>query len=144
MIIEGACVQSLFTMRKSNFIWLFAILALINVLIIQCTSFEQEVEIELTEVQNSPNGEHPHDDYKQDGDVPPRPTDFRATITGHKLTVKSGKHNAQVIVYDNTGAQMLNRQFIGKTILRIPSSGSYSLEIRSSSLTLVGRFNTRQ
>ncbi len=77
----------------------------------------------------------------QDGDVPPRPNDFRATITGRTLEITSGTHDARVIVRNSSNVQILDRQFVGGTVEQLPTPGAYSLEIQSGTLTLVGMFD---
>ena len=69
------------------------------------------------------------------------PPHFRATITGSTLEITSGTHSAQLIVRDDLGEEVLTRQFVGGTIEQISVPGSYSLEIQSGSLTLIGQFD---
>lgn len=129
-------------MKKSNFLWLFVSLFLLAVPAVQISAADNEVEIELMEVSGFLPGDNPLDDHQQDGDVPPRPNDFSATISGSTLTITSGTHSANVIVRNSSGAQVLNRQFVGGTMEQL-SAGSYSLEIQSGSLTLVGVFDAQ-
>ena len=106
----------------------------------QTSAADDEMEIELLELSNFLPGDNPFDDHMQDGDVPPRPNDFRATITGRTLEITSGPHDARVIVRNSSNMQVLDRQFVGGTIEQLPATGNYSLEIQSGSLTLVGVF----
>ena len=101
------------------------------------------MEIELLEVPGFLPGDNPLDgpDVGGGGDVPPRPLDFRATITGRILEITSGPHDARVIVRNSGNMQVLDRQFVGGTVEQLPTPGAYSLEIQSGTLTLVGMFD---
>ena len=103
---------------------------------------DNEIEIELMEVSGFLPGENPLDGSDQGGggNTPPRPLDFRATITGRTLEITSGTHDARVIVRNSSNMQVLDRQFVGGTVEQLPAAGNYSLEIQSGSLTLVGVF----
>lgn len=127
-------------MRTKKFFWLVISLFLLVTPALQMSALATEVEIELLEVSSILPGDSPLDSPVQGGDVPPQPNDFSATITGGTLAISSGTHSAQVIVRNSAGAQVLNRQFVGGTVEQIASPGSYSLEIQSGSLTLVGFF----
>lgn len=127
-------------MKKRNFLWLFASLFLLAVPAVHVSAFDTEVEIELMEVSMNLPGDDPMDNPINGEDTPPQPTDFRATITGRTLAITSGVHSAQVIVRDELGTPILNRQFVGGTMEQLSTSGNYSLEINSGSLTLVGVF----
>ena len=59
------------------------------------------------------------------------------------LEITSGTHNAQLIVFDDLGTPVINRQFVGGTIEQISVPGNYALEIQSGSLTLVGAFEVQ-
>jgi len=122
----------------------FLSLFLLTFPILQISAFADEVEIELMEVSGFLPGDNPFDnpDDGGGGTTPPRPTDFRATISGSTLAITSGTHSAQLIVRDNTGTPVLNRQFVGGTVEQL-SAGSYSLEIQSGNLTLVGMFDAQ-
>lgn len=128
-------------MKTKNLLWLFVSLFLLTVPVVQ-TFADDEVEIELLEVSGFLPGDNPLDDSHQDGNEPPHPNEFRATIAGSTLAITSGTHSAQLIVRDNTGTPVLNRQFVGGTVEQL-SAGSYSLEIQSGSLTLVGMFDAQ-
>ena len=129
-------------MKTKNILWLFVSLFLLTAPVVQLSVFADEVEIELFEVSGFLPGDNPLDDpiHGGGGDTPPQPTDFRATITGSTLAITSGTHSAQLIVRNSAGTQVLNRQLVGGTVEQIASPGSYSLEIQSGSLTLVGFF----
>lgn len=130
-------------MKTKTMLWLFVSLFLLTAPTMQTYAFGDEVEIVLLEVSGFLPGDNPLDDHQQDGDVPPRPTDFSATINGQTLAVTSGTHSAQLIVFDELGEEVLTRQFVGGTIELMPAPGSYSLEIQSGSLTLVGAFEVQ-
>lgn len=129
-------------MKAKNILWLFVSLFLLTAPVVQLSAFADEVEIELFEVSGFLPGDNPLDDpiHGGGGDTPPQPNEFRATITGHTLSITSGTYSAQVIVRDELGTPVLNRQFVGGTIEQLSTSGNYSLEINSGSLTLVGMF----
>lgn len=132
-------------MKTKNILWLFVSLFLLTAPVVQLSAFADEVEIELFEVSGFLPGDNPLDDpiHGGGGDTPPQPNEFRATITGHTLSITSGTYSAQVIVRDELGTPVLNRQFVGGTIEQLSSSGNYSLEINSGSLTLVGLFEAQ-
>lgn len=132
-------------MKAKNILWLFVSLFLLTAPVVQLSAFADEVEIELLEVSGFLPGDNPLDDpiHGGGGDTPPQPGDFRATIAGHTLSITSGTYSAQVIVRDELGTPVLNRQFVGGTIEQLSTSGNYSLEINSGSLTLVGVFEAQ-
>ncbi|MBR4520943.1 MAG: hypothetical protein IKO63_05960 [Paludibacteraceae bacterium] len=130
-------------MKKQLFVWLFASLFLLAVPAAQTFASDDEVEITLLEVSGFLPGDDPFSTPDQEGDTPPRPNDFRATITGSTLEISSGMHDARVIVRNSSNVQVLDRQFVGGTIEQLPLAGLYSLEIQSGSLTLVGAFEAQ-
>ena len=132
-------------MKAKNILWLFVSLFLLTTPVVQLSAFADEVEIELFEVSGFLPGDNPLDDPEHGGGgtTPPQPGDFRATIAGHTLSITSGTYSAQVIVRDELGTPVLNRQFVGGTIEQLSTSGNYSLEINSGSLTLVGVFEAQ-
>ena len=132
-------------MKTKNILWLFVSLFLLTAPVVQLSAFADEVEIELFEVSGFLQGDNPLDNPINGGggDTPTQPGDFRATITGHTLSITSDTYSAQVIVRDELGTPVLNRQFVGGTIEQLSSSGNYSLEINSGSLTLVGQFEAQ-
>ena len=121
---------------------LFFTLALGLFLSMPCTLYAEELEIQLVEVSTIGTlpGDNPLDNPEQSVPEPPRPNDFRATITGRTLEITSGTHDARVIVRNSSNVQVLDRQFVGGTVEQLPLAGLYSLEIQSGSLTLVGAF----
>ena len=127
-------------MKNRKFLWLIVSLLLLAVPAVQTSAFDDEVEIELFEVAGVLPGDSPLDDAGQSGYEPTQPTDFQATIAGRTLAVTSGIHSGRLIVRNSAGAQVLDRQFAGGTVEQL-STGSYSLEIQSGSLTLVGQFS---
>ena len=127
-------------MKTKNILWLFVSLFLLVVPAVQISASDNEVEIELMEISGFLPGDDPFGNPEQEGDTPPRPLAFRATITGRTLDITSGPHDARVIVRNSSNMQVLDRQFVGGTIEQLPAAGNYSLEIQSGSLTLVGVF----
>ena len=129
-------------MKTKNLLWLLISLFLLTAPTLQTFAFGDEVEIVLMEASGLLPGNNPLDNPDQGGggDTPPRPNEFSATINGQALAISSGTHSAQLIVFDELGDEVLTRQFVGGTIEQIPAPGSYSLEIQSGSLTLVGAF----
>ena len=101
-----------------------------------------EVEIELMEVAGFLPGDNPLDDPLLGGDTPPSPADFRATIAGSLLSVTSDNGNlTRVIVRNNAGNIVLNRQFVGGTMEQLGTTGNHSIEIQNGGMTLVGMFS---
>ena len=129
-------------MKTKNILWLCVSLFLLAVPAVHASAADNEIEIELMEVSGFLPGENPLDGSDQGGggNTPPRPLDFRATITGRTLEITSGTHDARVIVRNSSNMQVLDRQFVGGTVEQLPAAGNYSLEIQSGSLTLVGVF----
>ena len=130
-------------MKKQHFVWLFVSLFLLAIPAVQTFASGNEVEITLLEVSGFLPGDNPLDNPYQEGTTPPQPGEFSAAITGSTLTITSGTHSAQLIVFDELGVPVLNSQFVGGTIEQIPAPGNYSLEIQSGSLTLVGQFEAQ-
>ena len=132
-------------MKAKNILWLFVSLFLLTAPVVQLSAFADEVEIELFEVSGFLLGDNPLDNPINGGggDTPPQPNEFHATISNRTLSITSGTYSAQVIVRDELGTPVLNRQFVGGTIEQLSSSGNYSLEINSGSLTLVGQFEAQ-
>ena len=132
-------------MKTKNILWLFVSLFLLTAPVAQLSAFADEVEIELFEVSGFLPGDNPLDgpDVGGGGNVPPQPNEFRATIAGSTLAITSGMHSARVIVRDNTGTSVLDRQFVGGTMEQLSTPGAYSLEIQSGTLTLVGMFDAQ-
>ena len=125
---------------KRQFLWLCVSLFLLAVPVVQTFAFDEEVEIVLLEVSGFLPGDNPFDDHEQDGNVPPQPNDFRATITGSNLAVTvTNTHAVNLTVRNASGNTVVSRQFVGGTMEQLPS-GVYSIELNSGSLTLVGAF----
>ena len=127
-------------MKTKKMLWLFVSLFLLTAPTMQTFAFGDEVEIVLLEVSGFLPGNDPLGNPMQEGDTPPQPNEFRATITGSTLEITSGTHDARVIVRNSSNVQVLDRQFVGGIIEQLPLAGLYSLEIQSGSLTLVGAF----
>ena len=127
-------------MKHQLFVWLFVSLFLLAVPSVQTFASDDEVEITLLEVSGVLSGDEPLDDPLQEGDTPPQPNDFRATITGSTLAVSSGTHATRVLVRNSVGNTVLDRQFVGGTVEQMPTVGNYSLEIQSGALILMGMF----
>ena len=130
-------------MKTKNILWLFVSLFLLAVPAVQTFASGNEVEIVLMEVSGFLPGNDPLGNPMQEGDTPPQPGDFSATIDGSTLEITSGTNAAQLIVFDDLGTPVLNSQFVGSTIEQISVPGFYSLEIQSGSLTLVGAFEVQ-
>lgn len=130
-------------MKTKNLLWLFVSLFMLTIPAVQISALGNEVEIELLEVSGFLPGDHPWDDENQEPPTPISPNEFHATISNRTLSITSGTHGAQVIVRDELGTPVLNRQFVGGTMEQLSTSGNYSLEINSGSLTLVGLFEAQ-
>ena len=132
-------------MKTKNLLWLLISLFLLTAPTLQTFAFGDEVEIVLMEASGFLPGNNPLDNPDQGGggNTPPQPGEFSAAITGSTLTISSGTHSAQLIVFDELGEEVLTRQFVGGTIELMPAPGSYSLEIQSGSLTLIGVFEAQ-
>lgn len=130
-------------MKTKNLLWLCVGIFLLAVPAVQTSAFDDEVEIELMEVSGFLPGDDPLSNPLQEDDDPPRPNDFRATITGRTLAITSGTYSAQVTVRNSAGTPVLTRQFVGGTMEQLSASGAYSLELQSGSLTLVGVFDAQ-
>ena len=116
---------------------------LIAVPLLYADNTETEVEIQLYELFDAGfiGGDDPLGDPSQTGNHPTPPNDFHATIAGRTLSVMTDvTSSTRVIVRNSTGTQVVNRLFVGGTMEQL-SAGSYSIEIQSGSLTLVGQFS---
>ena len=127
-------------MKTKNLSWLFVSLFLLVIPAIQISAADDEVEIVLMEVSGFLPGNDPLGNPMQEGDTPPQPNDFRASISGMTLEITSGTHSAQLIVFDELGVPVFSSQFVGGTVEQLPTAGNFSLEIQSGSLTLIGVF----
>lgn len=111
-----------------------------------CVLHAEEVEIQLMEViQLGPlPGDDPFDNPSQEGDTPPRPNDFRATINGNGLSIirqNSSIPSAQATVVNaSTGSIVLNQQFTSSLSGQVTNSGVYVLHIQTAGGALVGQF----
>ena len=106
----------------------------------------EEVVIQLMEIiQTSPiPGDNPLDGNDHMGDTPTRPTDVRATITGHSLHVtkqNSSIPSAQVAVVNaSNGGLVLNQLMTDSMEETISNNGVYVLHIETDGGALVGQF----
>ena len=96
-------------------------------------------------IQTSPiPGDNPLDGNDHMGDTPTRPTDFRATITGHSLHVtkqNSSIPSAQVAVVNaSNGGLVLNQLMTDSMEETISNNGVYVLHIETDGGALVGQF----
>ena len=115
-------------------------------LTIPCVLHAEEVEIQLMEVvgMGTIQGDDPLDDPIQSPGEPPRPYDFRATITGNSLSVTNQSNSipsAQAIVVNaSNGGIVLNQQFTTSILHQVPNAGVYVLRIETAGGALVGQF----
>jgi hypothetical protein len=124
----------------------FIALALGVLFAMPCVLRAEEVEIQLMEVigMGTLPGDDPLDGNDHMGDVPPRPNDFRATITGNSLSVVNQSNSipsAQAVVVNvSTGNIVFNQQFTTSVSQQIAVSGVYVLHIETAGGALVGQF----
>lgn len=89
-------------------------------------------------------GDDPLDDPDAEGNTPPSPTSFRATINGNSLTVLKQDANIPVaqatVVNASTGSIVLNQQFTTSLSEQIGTPGVYALHIETAGGALVGQF----
>ena len=124
----------------------FIALVLGALLTVPCVLHAEEVEIQLMEViQMTPlPGDDPLDDPDQYPSDPPRPTSFRATISGNTLSVS--KENEDIpsaqatVVNASTGSIVVNQQFTNSLLEQIATQGIYALRIETAGGALVGQF----
>lgn len=127
-------------MKTKNILWLCVSLFLLAVPVVQTSALDDEVEIELVEVSGFLPGDNPFGNPEQEGYDPTQPTDFHATIAGGNLAVTVANTNTvQMTVRNSSGNTVVNRQFVGGAMEQLPA-GTYSIELNSGSLTLVGAF----
>ena len=106
----------------------------------------EEMEIQLMEVieMGYIPGDGPLDNPDKEGNVPTRPTSFRATIDGHSLSISKQEAtipSAQAIVTNaSTGGIVLNQQFTESINEQIANTGVYVLRIETAGGALVGQF----
>ena len=122
------------------------ILALTALIAMPCVLHAEEAEILLTEVigMSVLPGDDPLDDPDSEGNTPPRPRSFRATINGTNLSIQkleSSIPSAQAIVVNaSTGSIVVNEQFTTTMSEQISTSGTYVLRIETAGGALVGQF----
>lgn len=89
-------------------------------------------------------GDLPLDDPDTEGNTPPRPTSFHATINGHFLSVIKEDVNipsAQVsVVNASNGSLVLNQSITNSLEETISNNGVYVLHIETDGGALVGQF----
>lgn len=106
----------------------------------------EEVVITLHEVVslNPLPGDNPLDGSNHMGSTPTDPTQFRAVINGHGLSVTKLTNNipsAQAVVVNaSTGSIVVNEQFTESLEEQIPSAGVYVLNIQTANGALTGQF----
>ena len=89
-------------------------------------------------------GDSPLDDPDTEGNTPPRPTSFHATIDGHFLSITKQDSNipsAQVAVVNaSNGGLVLNQLMTDSMEETISNNGVYVLHIETEGGALVGQF----
>ena len=111
-----------------------------------CVLHAEEIEIQLMEVigMTPLPGDDPLDDSNQSPSIPPRPTNFRATINGTSLSVQKLENaipSAQATVVNaSTGNIVVNQQFTSSMQSQISNAGVYVLHIQTAGGALVGQF----
>lgn len=106
----------------------------------------EEVVIPLQEVVSMIPlpGDNPLDGDDHLGNIPPRPTDFRATINGNAFAITRQNSNipsAQAIVVNaSTGNIVVNSNFTESLQEQIPNAGVYVLNIQTANGALTGQF----
>lgn len=108
---------------------------------------EAETEIPLYEICSSEPfiiGDEPLDSPGQGSNNPPRPNDFRATVSGRTLSVTSANSSLSHIVVRNAASTtVVSTQFTGMTVQQLPAAGNYTLEIYSGGTALAGFFTAQ-
>lgn len=121
-------------------------LATLLILMLAVPSLYAETVIVLQEVVEIGfiGGDSPLDDPDTEGNTPPRPNDFRATIDGHSLRVIKQNANipsAQVAVVNaSNGGLVLNQLMTDSMEETISNNGVYVLHIETEGGALVGQF----
>lgn len=111
-----------------------------------CILNAEELLIPLQEVVGMTQlpGNGPLDNSEKEGNTPPRPNDFRATITGHFLRIIKQDANipsAQVsVVSASNGGLVLNQLMTDSMEETISNNGVYILHIETDGGALVGQF----
>lgn len=105
------------------------------------------VEIPLVEIvlMEPISGDGPLDSSVQGDNTPTHPTQFRAFIAGNTLSVSNSTATlpTQLIVRDNLGSVVVNRQFTQYVAQQMPV-GAFTLELHTTSFTLQGYFEVNQ
>ena len=121
-------------------------LATLLILMLAVPSLYAETVIVLQEVVEIGfiGGDSPLDDPDTEGNTPPRPTSFRATIDGHFLRVIKQNvsiPSAQVsVVSASNGGLVLNQLMTDSMEETISSNGVYVLHIETDGGAIVGQF----
>lgn len=121
-------------------------LALGVLLTMPCVLRAEEVEIPLMEViqMGVIPGNGPLDNPEKEGDNPPRPNDFRATINRNQLSIIKQEvaipFAQATVVNATTGGIVLNQQFTTSLSEQISNTGVYVLHIETTGGALVGQF----
>ena len=121
-------------------------LTLCCLLAMPCILQAEEVVIPLFEVISMTPlpGDNPLDGNDHLGNLPPSPTDFRATINGNAFTITRQNSNipsAQAIVVNaSTGNIVVNSNFTESLQDQIPNTGIYVLNIQTATGALTGQF----
>lgn len=122
------------------------VLALSLLFMVPCILHAEEVEIQLFEVigMSVLPGDNPMDDPIQSGTEPPRPTNFRATIDGHFLSVSIRDYSvpsARLRVTKQSNNNIVVNETFSDTIETwVAPTDSYSIEIETDGGSLVGQF----
>ena len=124
----------------------FIVLLLSILFAMPCVLHAEEVEIQLMEIIGIGfiPGDDPLDEPGQTPSEPPRPTNFRATINGHALSIDKLEPSIPLAhaTVENaaTGNIVLNQQFSSSLYEQIFASGTYILHIQTDGGALVGQF----
>ena len=145
-VICLAVVTIMFNQNKFCMKNVFVALALGALLTMPCILRAEEVVIPLFEVISMTPlpGDNPLDGNDHLGNLPPSPTDFRATINGNALAITRQNSNipsAQAIVVNaSTGNIVVNSNFTESLQQQIPNAGVYVLNIQTANGALTGQF----
>ena len=121
-------------------------LATLLILMLAVPSLYAETVIILQEVVEIGfiGGDSPLDDPDTEGNTPPRPAGFHATINGHFLRITKQDTNipsAQVsVVNASNGGLVLNQLMTDSMEETISNNGVYVLHIETDGGALVGQF----
>lgn len=96
-------------------------------------------EISLTELYSIMPLDDPEDDGREGR---PRPTRFRATISGYQLFIESDtREPIYVEVISKKGGQIVAAgEFVGNSTITIPRSGAYTLQVYCNNTLFTGDF----